>query len=94
VLGPRRAALDPAAIERGRVVRGHRAVVVSSVAVDEFHALDRKPDAKEDAKDAPDGPRLILVDDELAAMGLAVEAPVGERDEAKVLERKRATGTP
>ena len=94
VHGPAPGAGDETAVEGRGVVGRHRAPVVGAVAVDQLHAPDRVPDPVEAPHHREH--RLVLgpVDDQPAVMGLAVEAPVAQLEQAQPRVVDRAPRVP
>jgi hypothetical protein len=72
------------AIERGRVVRSGRAVVVAAVRVDRAHPPNREPRLVERPEDDGHLRHDASVDHELADVPLAVEADVTEPNAAEL----------
>ena len=83
---------DRAAVVGRRVVRGHRAVVVAAVGVDELHAADGEARLVELLEDVDQVPGVPFVHDHLPGVGPAVEADVAHREQPQVVEAHRAPG--
>jgi hypothetical protein len=95
VFGPDAAAAgDEAAVEDGGVVGGHAAVVVGAVGIDEPHLANWIAEPEEGAHRAEHRRRRVAVDDQPAAVNLAVEAPMGEGKQAQLAEPNRAAEQP
>ena len=94
VLGPVGRAGRAAAVEGRGVVGLDRVEVGAAIGLDRQHAADREARGVELAERARDGRGDRPVHDQRPAMGMPVEADVGERDAAQVGERDRAAGPP
>ncbi len=95
MLGPlRRRARPEPAIERRRVVGGHRPVVVRAVVVDQTHATDGEPLLVQPLEHVDEPLRVPAVHDQLPLMGAPVEPVVREPEEPQVAQRNRAPGVP
>src|SRR6478735_6267213 len=81
-------------VEGRRVVRLHRTHVDGAVPIDEAHPADREARVVELVEDPRDLGRPPPMDDQLAGVGVTIEAPVRQLDQAKVAEPDRAALVP
>jgi len=95
VLRPAAGAGDVAAVERRGVVVFHGQLVVGArIVVHRADLLDRIPQLDELVEDRDDLRCQIFVNDQVAAVGLSVEADVVDVDPAQLLRVDRAAGVP
>src|SRR5687767_15626650 len=81
----------PAAVVRGGVVGGHRAIVVATVRVDQLHASDREAGLVELSEDADETTGVSMVHDHLSGVRPAIEAHVAYGQQPQVGEPHRTS---